>query len=103
MNNLDLNILERAHARPDLSRWGLIDSIGRSRQTERRVDRLIANGYLSTDSGGIELSKKGLASIDSSSLRNRSVTVGKGALAIAASVVAVVIGNWLWSMLQPHL
>ena len=39
----------------DLRKWGLIDYIGRSRQTERRIDRLIANGYLSTDCGGIEL------------------------------------------------
>ena len=99
MNNLKLRLLERAYARPGLTIGGLADGVSRGRRTEEEVRRLLEKGYL-TDECGLELSAKGLACIDSASLGNRMVRIGKGALGLALSVVAVVIGNWIWSLIQ---
>ena len=99
MNNLKLRILERAYARPGLSMGGLADAISRGPTTEKAVRDLVERGYL-RDDHGLELSKKGIACIDSSSFRSRAKRVSKWALGIAASVVAVVIGNWLWDLMQ---
>ena len=102
MNNLKLQILEHAYARPGLTKGGLADAISRGPKTEQEVCYLVEKGFL-LDHSGLELSKKGLACIDSSSFKNRAKQVGKWVLGIAASVVAVVIGNWLWNLIQSSL
>ena len=99
MNNLKLQILERAYARPGLTIGGLADTISRGRRTEEEVRHLLEKGYLQ-DESGIELTKRGLACIDSASPRNRMIRIGIGTLGVALSVVAVVIGNWIWSLIQ---
>ena len=99
MNNLKLKILERAYASPGFTVGGLADSISRGPRTEQDVQYLVDKGYLLNDRG-LELSNKGLACIDSASFRNRTIRIGKYALGIALSVVAVVVGNWLWSLIQ---
>lgn len=102
MNNLKLKILEQAHARPGVTVGGLADAISRGPKTEADVHYLVEKGYLLNDRG-LALSKKGFAYIDSVSSRNRAKRVGKWVLGIAASVVAVVIGNWLWGLIQSYL
>ena len=102
MNNLRLRILERAYASPGLSVGGLADSISRARKTEQQVQCLVDRGYL-LDHNGLELSKKGLACVDSASFRNRAILVGKYVLSTGLSVVAVLIGNWLWHLMQSSL
>ena len=102
MNNLKLRILEQAYAKPHLTVWGLADSIGPGHRTEQEVLYLVKKGYL-LDDRGLELSKKGLACIDSASLTNRTKRIGKWLLGIATSVVAVIIGNWLWELIQSSL
>ena len=99
MNDLKLQILEGAYAQPGYTIGGLADTISRGRRTEEEIRQLVKNGYL-LDVQGIELSKKGLACINSASFRNRTKRLGKGTLGLAMSVVAVVIGNWLWSLIQ---
>ncbi len=99
MNNLKLKILERAYARPGLTIGGLADAVSRGHRTEEEVRYLVEKGFLLNERG-IKLSEKGLACIDSSSLRNRMKRTGKGLLGIAMSVIAVVIGNWLWGLIQ---
>ena len=101
MNNLKLQILEHAYAQPGLTVGGLADAISRGPKTEADVRYLVDKGYL-LDHRGLELSKKGYACIDSGSSINRAKRVGKWLLGIAASVVAVVIGNWLWNFIQPY-
>ncbi|MCY3567067.1 MAG: hypothetical protein OXH38_00445 [Chloroflexi bacterium] len=103
MNNLKLRILERAYAEPGLTVGGLADDISRGRKTEQEVRYLIEKGYLLDEDWGLELSNRGFACIDSASLRNRTIWVGKGLFATALSVVAVVIGNWLWALIQSSL
>ena len=100
MNNIKLKILERAYAEPGLTIGGLADSIGRGLRTEQEVQYLVDNGYLLDTYKGLELSNEGFACINSASLRNRTNRVGKCLLAFALSVVAVVIGNWLWNLIQ---
>ena len=39
----------------------------------------------------------------SASLRNRAIRVGKCVLRTGLSVVAVLIGNWLWHLMQSSL
>ena len=102
MNNLKLKILEHAYARPGLTIGGLADVISHGSKSEQEVRYLIEKGYL-LDANGLELSKKGFACIDSASFRNRAKRVGKSVLGIAASVVAVLIGNWLWNLIQSSL
>lgn len=102
MNNLKLKILEYAYSRPGLSIGGLADAISRGPKTEQEIRYLLERGFL-LDHRGLELSRKGVACIDSASLRNRAKWVGKWVLGIAASVVAVVIGNWLWDLIQSLL
>ena len=102
MNNLKLKILEHAYARPGLTIGGLADSISRGPKTEHEVRYLVEKGFL-LDHSGLELSEKGLACIDSASLRNQAKRVGKWVLGIATSVVAVVMGNWLWNLIQSSL
>lgn len=102
MNNLNLRILERAYACPGLSIGGLADSISRGPKTEQEVQSLVDKGYL-LYADGISLSKKGLACVDSASVRNRAIRVGKCVLTTALSVVAVLIGNWLWHLMQSSL
>lgn len=99
MNNLKLRLLERDYARPGLTEGGLADGVSRGRRTEEEVRRLLEKGYL-TDECGLELTAKGLACIDSASLGNRMMRIGKGALGVALSVLAVLIGNWIWSLIQ---
>ena len=102
MNNLKLKILERAYAEPGSTVGGLADAISRGPKTEEEVRHLVEKGYL-LDDRGLTLSDKGLACIDSASPRNRAKRIGKGVLGIALSVVAVVIGNWVWSLIQSSL
>ena len=102
MNNLKLRILERAYARPGLTIGGLADSISRGPMTEQDVQYLVDEGYL-LDHNGLGLSKKGLARVDSASFRNRARLVGKYVLSTGLSVVAVLIGNWLWHLMQSSL
>lgn len=102
MNNLKLKILEQAYSQPGLTIGGLADKISRGAKTEQEVRDLEAKGYLRED-GGLQLTKKGLAHIDSASFLNRTKRLGKGTLSIGAAVVAVVIGNWLWELIQPYL
>lgn len=102
MNNLKLRILERAYARPGLTIGGLADSISRGPKTEQEVQCLVDKGYLLNDNG-LGLSKKGFACVDSASFRNRAIRVGKCALSTGLSVVAVLIGNWLWHLMQSSL
>ncbi len=102
VNNLKLRILERAYARPGLTVGGLADRISQGPRAEQEVRDLVARGYLLNERG-IEISSKGLACIDSASLRNRAKRLGKGLLGLAVSVVAVVIGNWLWGLIQSSL
>ena len=59
-------------------------------------------GYLLNDNG-LSLSKKGFACVDSASFRNRAMRVGKCVLRVGLSVVAVLIGNWLWHLMQSSL
>ena len=99
MNNLQLRILERAYARPGLTIGGLADAVSRGRRTEEEVRHLLEKGYLQKERG-MELSAKGLACIDSASPRNWIMRIGKGALGVALSVVVVVLGNWIWSLIQ---
>ena len=99
MNNLKLKILEHAYAQPGLTEGGLADAISRGPKTEQEVRYLVEKRFL-LDHSGLELTKKGLACIDSSSFTNRAKRVGKWVLGIASSVVAVVIGNWLWNLIQ---
>lgn len=98
MSNLKLKILEYVYARPHLSIGGLADAISRGHRAEEDVSKLVKKGYL-LDHGGLILSKKGLACIDSASFKNRAKRVGTWVL----GVVAVVIGNWLWSLIQSSL
>ena len=102
MNNLKLQILERAYGHPGFTIGGLADSISRGRRTEQEIQCLVDKGYLRNHEG-LQLSKKGFACIDSSSNRNRAIRLGKGVLGIALSVVAVVIGNWLWHLILSSL
>lgn len=102
MNNLKMKILEHVYARPHLTIGGLADDISPGRRTEQDVRYLLEKGYLVEDMG-LQLSKKGLACIDSASPRNRLVRMGKWALGIIASVVAVVVGSWLWDLIQSSL
>ncbi|MDD9997809.1 MAG: hypothetical protein OXQ89_08710 [Rhodospirillaceae bacterium] len=102
MNNLKLQILKGAYARPGYTIGGLADTISRGRRTEEEIRHLLEKGYL-LDGSGIELSKKGLACIDSASFRNRMRRIGKGTLGLVMSVVAVVIGNWIWGLIQSSL
>lgn len=102
MNNLKMKILEHAYVRPHLTIGGLADDISPGRRTEQDVRYLLEKGYLVQDMG-LQLSKKGLACIDSDSPRNQLVRMGKWALGIITSVVAVVIGNWLWDLIQSSL
>ena len=102
MNNLKLKILERAYANPGLSIGGLADRISRGPKTEQEVQHLVDKGYL-LDHNGLELSKKGFACVDSGSFRNRTILVGKYVLTTVLSVVAVLIGNWLWHLIQSSL
>ena len=103
MNNLELRLLERAYAEPGLTIGRLADTISRGHRAEQEVRYLVARGYLLNVGRGLELSNKGLACIDSASLRNRTKRVGKGLVTIALSVAAVVIGNWLWALIQSSL
>ena len=102
MNNLKLKILERAYACPGLSIGGLADRISRGPKTEQEVQYLVDKGYL-LYADGISLSNKGLACVDSASFRNRTILVGKYVLTTVLSVVAVLIGNWLWHLIQSSL
>ena len=102
MNNLKLKILERVYAEPGLSIGGLADAISRGPGTVEEIGYLVEKGYL-LDDRGLTLSKKGFACIDSASFRNRAKRVGKIVAGIAVSVVAVVIGNWLWGLIQSSL
>ena len=102
MNNLKLKILERAYAQPDLTIGGLADAISRGPRTEQQIRHLVEKGYL-LDHSGLELSNKGFAYINSASFRNRAKRVGKLVRVLAVSVVAVVIGNWLWNLIQSSL
>ena len=102
MNNLELKILEHAYARPGLTVGGLADAISRGPKSEQEVRYLVEKGYL-LDGSGLELSRKGFACIDSASFRNRGKRVVKCVLGIAVSVVTVVIGNWLWNLIQSSL
>ncbi len=101
MNNLKLKILEHAYAQPGLTVEGLADTISRGRKTEEDVRYLLKKGYL-IDVRGIELSKKGLCCIDSSSSRNQMKRIGIGLLGIVVSVVTVVIGNCIWDLIQSY-
>ena len=102
MNNLKLRILEQAYAKPHLTVGGLADSIGPGYRTEQEVRYLVKKGYL-LDDRGLVLSEKGLACIDSASLKNRTKRIGKWILGIATSVVAVIIGKWIWELIQSSL
>ncbi len=102
MNNLKLKILERAYADPGLTVGGLADCISRGPKTEQEVQYLVDKGYLLNDNG-LGLSNKGFARIDSASFRNRAMRVGKCVLRTGLSVVAVLIGNWLWHLMQSSL
>lgn len=102
VNNLKLKILEHVYAQPSLTVGGLADVISRGPKTEADIRHLLEKGYLVNDRG-LELSKKGYARIDSASSRNRAKRVGVWVLGIATSVVAVVIGNWLWDLIQSYL
>ena len=102
MNNLKKKILERAYAQPDLTIGALADAISRGPRTEQEIRYLLEKGYL-LDDRGLKLSTKGIACIDSASSSNRAKRVGKVLLGIAISVFAVVIGNWLWSLIQSSL
>lgn len=102
MNNLKLKILEYAYTRPGLTIGGLADSIAPGQRTEQDVRHLVNRGYL-LDERGLELSNKGLACVDSASLRNRAKRLGKSVLGLALSVVAVVVGNWIWRLTQSFL
>lgn len=99
MNNTKLRILERAYAQPHLTVGGMADRVGGGRRTERDVRHLVEKGYLLHERG-LELSDKGFACIDSGSTRNRAKRVAKWALGMAASVLAVVTGNWLWDLIR---
>ena len=98
MSNLKLKILEYVYARPHLTIGGLADVISRGSRTEQEIRKLLEKGYL-FDRGGLQVSKKGIACIDSASFKNRAKRVGTWVL----GVVAVVIGNWLWSLIQSSL
>ena len=98
MRNLKLEILKHVYARPHLTIGGLADAISPGARTEQEVCNLVDKGYLLDDSG-LKLSKRGLACIDSTSFKNRAKRVGIWVL----GVVAVVIGNWLWSLIQSPL
>ena len=98
MSNLKLKILEYVYARPHLSVGGLADVISPGSRTEQEVQNLLKKGYL-VDRGGLQLSKKGIACIDSASFKNRAKRVGTWVL----GVVAVVIGNWIWSLIRSAL
>lgn len=102
MNNLKLKILERVYAEPWLTVGGLADQISPGRRTESDIQDLVKKGYL-VNERGLHLSEKGLACIDSASPRNRMIRVAKFVLAMAATVVTVVTGNWLWSLIQSGL
>ena len=78
MNSIKLKILERVHAEPGLTIGGTwADTISRGPRTEQEVRYLIKKGYL-LDEKGLELSRKGLACIDSDSMRNRTKTGRQG-------------------------
>lgn len=102
MSNLKLKILERVYAQPWLTVGGLADQISPGPRTEKIIQDLLKKGYLRYERG-LHLSDKGLACIDSSSLRNRVIRVVKFVLAMAATIVTVVTGNWLWSLIQSGL
>ena len=102
MNNLKLKILEHVSAHPFLSRGGLIDAMGGRGRTDLDIGFLIEKGYL-VESRSMELTDKGFACIDSGSIRNRMKRIGAVAVGIIVSVIAVVIGNWLWDLLRPVL
>ena len=102
MNNIKLNILKRVYTKPWLTRGGLIDAIGDPNRTERDIRYLIEKGYL-LDHPGMVLTDKGYACIDSGSVRNHAKRLGLGVLGLIVSVVAVVIGNWLWGLIQSAL
>lgn len=73
MNNLKLQILKGAYAQPGCTVGGLADTISRGRRTEKEICHLMEKGYL-VDSRGLELSKKGLAYIDSASFQKSNET-----------------------------
>ena len=98
MSNFKLKILEYVYARPHLGIGGLADIISRGSRTGQEVRSLVEKGYL-LNRNGLTLSKRGIACIDSASFRNRAKQVGTWVL----GVVAVVIGNWLWSLIQSSL
>ena len=81
---------------------GLADAISRGPKTEQWVQDLVDKGYLLNDNG-LSLSKKGFACVDSASFRNRAMRVGRCVLRVGLSVVAVLIGNWLWHLMQSSL
>ena len=102
MNNLNLKILEQVYAKPWLTVGGLADQISPGRRTEEEIQNLLRKGYLRNERG-LHISEKGLACINSSSLRNRMIRIAKFVLAMAATVVTVVTGNWIWSLIQSVL
>ena len=102
MSNLKLKVLEYANARPHLTIGGLADAISPGARTEQEIRHLVKKGYLLNHSG-LTLSKRGIACIDSASFKNRAKRVGTWVLGVAASVVALVISNWLWSLIQSSL
>ena len=99
MNNLNTKILERVYAEPWLTVGGLADRISPGRRTEKTIQDFVKKGYL-LDNRGLQVSKKGLACIDSSSRRNRMMRIGKYVLAMAGGVVIAVAAQWLWSLFQ---
>lgn len=95
-----MRILERAHVRPNFNVYGLADSISPGRRTEEDIRYLLKKGYL-RNKDALQLTEKGLACIDSSSPSNRMKRVGKGLLLfLVLPVLAVMIGNWLWDLIQ---
>ena len=102
MNNIKLKILNHVNTNPWLTRGGLVDAIGGRARTEQDIRYLVEKGYL-VDRDGMELTDRGFACINSGSFRNRAKRLGQGALGLLVSVIAVVIGNWLWGLIQSVL
>ena len=95
MNNINLRILEKLYARPDLSIGGLEDVIGPGPRTRQAIAKLIDDGYLLNDHR-LELSDKGFRRIDSSSPRNRLRRLGS---TVVIPLAVVVAGSAIWYLI----
>ena len=124
MTRLELRILRSASDYPELSVRGLasaatspvplnrveaesgvsVSAVARRRvrDAEAVVRKLIERGSLEMSDDGVVLTQKGDAIVDPASRRNRGLRALRWFLVcLVLPVVAVVVGNFIWSLIEP--